>query len=47
MWKRYKMNCLIEDFLHQYEFKYAESGECIWVCKICGFWIHEFEDSQP
>lgn len=39
--------CLTDEIKHQYEFVKAGAGESTWKCRFCGFWYHEFEDSQP
>ena len=39
--------CLTDTIKHQYEFIKAENGKSTWRCRFCGFWYHEFEDSQP
>lgn len=39
--------CLAEKLSHSYQFVSAENGQIMWVCQLCGYWLHDFEDSLP
>lgn len=39
--------CIAKEFAHIYEYVDAGNGKINYICKVCGFWFHDYEDSQP
>lgn len=41
------LDCINPNLDHSWEFDLAEFGSSVYVCKLCGRYVHELEDSLP